>query len=146
MSKAKATTTASVSGGKYARREAVSVPDFQFENEETEYVKIMTEFVQAKAREDDHPDGARAGRVDNRPRTPPTKARLTVLETGELVSAIIPAMVRNQIEEAYPGGSYVGRSFEITVHAPARGKQYKTADIFEIDPETGGETEVATAE
>lgn len=132
-------------GGKYARREAVSVPDFQFENEDTEYVKIMTAFVQAKAREEDHPEAASRGRVDNRPRTPPIKARLVVLETGELVSAIIPAMLRNQLEEAYPGEAYVGRCFEVTMHAQAKGKQYRTCDVYEIDPETGGETEVGAS-
>lgn len=133
---------ASAGAGKFKRLEAVSVPDFQFENDETEYVKFMTEFVQAKARENDQQPGQRGGRVEAAPRTPPTKGRLVVLETGELVSAIIPAMLRNQLEEAYPDATYVGRCFEVTMYAPARGKQYKTCDVFEIDPETGGETEV----
>lgn len=137
--------TAPTDGGRFVRKETVSVPDFQFEEDEATYVKVMTAFVQAKPREQDAHDG-RTGRIESTPMSPPIKARLVLLDTGELVSAIIPAMVRNQLEEAYPGEAYVGRCFEIVVHPARKPKKYKTADIFEIDPESGGETEVSAAE
>ena len=123
----------------------VSVPDFQFsENESAYYVRFEGTMVRAAERDASVPTNVARGA--QAPMAPPWKARVIDLETGELVSALIPTMLRNVLEEAYPGDGYVGREFQVVMHAPKGKARYRTCDVDEIDFETGGETEVGSAE
>ena len=57
------------------------------------------------------------------------------LETGEEVEVIIGAVLKGILNDEYPNGGYVNRSFAIVQHN-AQGKKYKTYTVIEIDPET----------
>lgn len=120
----------------------VSVPDFQFsENESEYYVRFEGPIVRGADR--DPSVASNVPRGGQAPMAPPWKARVTDLEADELVSALIPTMVRTQLDEAYPGEGYIGREFRVVMHAPRGKARYRTCDIDEIDFETGGETEVS---
>ncbi len=128
---------------KFTKVQSVSLPDFTLaENERPYYVKITGPFVTGQPIEN-----KQTGLMESAP----TKCRAIDLEhpeagdpdTGE-VSMLVPSLVRNQIDLAYPGSGYIGRAFEIIMHAEDRKnkKRYRTATIAEIDVETGGESEV----
>lgn len=129
---------------KYTKVQSVSLPDWaMIDNERPYYFRVTGPLVQGKPVEN-----KQTGIMESAP----TKCRAVNLEdlsmgdpdTGE-VSLLVPAMVRNSLEVMYPGERYVGRCFQVIMHAEdrAKKKRYRTATITEIEPETGGETEVA---
>ena len=131
-------------GLKFTVKEQVSVPDFQFEDNESEYfIRPIGPIFRAAERED-APRPASSGPA---PMGAPWKCRIIDLEDMQTKSALIPAMVRNHLSEAYPGDGYMNRDFKVVMHAAnARlKKKYRTCDIAEIDLETGGESEVPEA-
>lgn len=135
---AKNTTTRKPSGKKYTVISEVTLPDFQFDEFDYEYlIRFDGPIIQAPARDD-----GRTPRPGDKAKTPPFKARIIDLETGELYSAIIFSMLRNRVLENYPDESYVGRDFVVIKHAKEKGKDYFGCTVNEIDLETGGESEL----
>lgn len=87
-------------------------------------------------------EGEKVGKYD----TPPFLLPVIDLSTGEEALAIAYSVLRKELESAYPGDGYVGRSFSIT-QLKAEGKSYALWAIAEIEVEeeesVAGEPEAA---
>lgn len=121
---------------KYSIKSKVSLPDFTFAENEREYIFQPEAAIIRPDPTIDTDDTRRDGMGQ------PHKMRMVNLETGELVSALVPSLLAKQLIEAYPADRYVGRCFVVVMHAPKRPKRYRTCEVSEIDLETTGESEV----
>ena len=78
---------------------------------------------------------------------PATIANVTDLETGEMGVVICATVMSKEIAENYPGETYVGKSFAVTlIRVPE--KKYNLYEILEIEPdeaEVVAEPEIVTA-
>lgn len=63
---------------------------------------------------------------------PPHLAHVTDLNTGEDGQIILGAVLVKELQENYPGDTYVGKSFEIVKHAPDGPKRYSLWTITEV--------------
>lgn len=77
--------------------------------------------------------------ADGKMKQPPFIAHVTHLESGAKGQIIVPTVLKADLEDAYPEGSYVKRSFLIVNKGKKAGKEYNTFELAEI--ETDGETE-----
>lgn len=64
---------------------------------------------------------------------PATLVNVTDLSTGELGLLIVNKVLAGQLEELYPKGGFVGKSFAITMKPAADGKRYKTFVLYELE-------------
>lgn len=64
---------------------------------------------------------------------PPHLVNVTDLETGELKTLILNTVLKSTIDEAYPGGTYVGKSFRVEKMPKKAGKDYHGFMIQEIE-------------
>jgi len=100
----------------------VTLPLFKLANNTENYFKFMAAF--------------RVGKVVDDKKEPPTIAHVVNLETGEEGEIIVGAVLKQEIENAYPNGEYVGRCFEIVKHAPEGARKYSLWNIAEVaEPE-----------
>jgi hypothetical protein len=115
-----------VSGPKFRRVQQVTVPTLKLENEVATPIKIETPMTTSSA--------SRVG-ADGKPEKPATVVRAIDLRTGEAVQVVVPTVLQSNLNTHYPNNSYVGKSFEVTMH-PQQGRQrYRTVDVWEIEPE-----------
>lgn len=96
---------------------------------ETRFVKFIDKIYQGEELKDDKRADKMAAAM---------LAKVTNLETMRDNLLIVNKVMEGEIDKTYPGASYVGKSFAITMNPKAAGKRYKTFDIWEL--EVTGET------
>lgn len=70
---------------------------------------------------------------DGKPaKNPPNVARCVQLDTGEIVQALIPAVMASELAKAYPQGVR-GVCVDVLVLPPKDGKKYALCNIWEIE-------------
>lgn len=74
---------------------------------------------------------AKEGEAEKKPATVCTAVNV---ETGEVVTLIVSAVVKSIFERDYPDNAYVGKSFCLVKHAKKEGKNYFNFSVDEIDP------------
>jgi hypothetical protein len=67
------------------------------------------------------------------PKEPATILPVCEIESGQLCEIVCNTVLKANLDEKYPGGSYVGKSFEIIKRAKREGKQYNAFEIYEIE-------------
>lgn len=118
-------------GGKFARTKAVTLPVFKLADDVPVYLTATGEMYEGKEQKP-----AKAG---EKPMEPATILPVVNVETGEVGQIIVGAVLEGILNETYPDGAYVGKSFEIVKHAKKEGKRYNTYSVFEIDPSAAAE-------
>lgn len=73
--------------------------------------------------------------ADGKMKQPPFLAHVTHLESGAKGQIIVPAVLKSDLEDSYPEGSYVGHSFLIINKGKKAGKEYNTFELAEIETE-----------
>ena len=106
----------------------VTVPQLKLEEEKTVCVRITKEMWVAPRTEVDEA---------NANMEPPTLIEGINLDDPKrgTVHVVAGAVLVSEIEERYPDGTYVGRAFEITMHAKKAGKKYRTYSGAEVEAE-----------
>ena len=66
---------------------------------------------------------------------PPTLVNVTNMETGEQATLVVNAVLKSTIEEAYPGASYIGKTFRVEKMEKKAGKAYHGFKIQEVEVE-----------
>jgi hypothetical protein len=112
---------------KFRRVKQITRPVLKLMPENPVYVKITAEIHTGNS-------AAKAG-SDGQQMKPAQIANIINLETGEEMQLIFPAVLERIMLDQYPGGEYVGQSFEIVKHAPRDGKRYSTFDVCEVAPD-----------
>ena len=109
---------------KFRRTKQVTVPTLKLESEKPAFVRFETQMTTSNT-----------SRVDRegKPEKPATVARVFNLDTEEYNQIVCPEVLKSNLNTHYPNESYVGKHFEIVMHAQAAGKRYRTVDIFEIE-------------
>jgi hypothetical protein len=106
----------------------VSLTTLQFKDGMTIIARFLTPIVEGKELK----AGARGPRMG--------KAYITTIQSrsGEMRTLVAGTVLRSEIAENYPDGSYVGAWFQITKHPPREDKgNYATYTITEIYPPKG---------
>jgi hypothetical protein len=71
---------------------------------------------------------------DGQPKEEPaTIAQVTMLDTGELYTFLVPAVVKSVLNEEYPKETYLGKGFAITQVGQKDGKRYKNYTVAELE-------------
>lgn len=125
-------------GRKFAVVRNVTLPVLKIEIEKPVYVTIreaMRLGSAQKAGRDDGKGGEKKAKME-----PATVTSVVDLETGEVKTLIVSAVIKGIFNDDYPNDSYVGKSFCLVKHAKKEGKNYFNFSVDEIDPEqpTGG--------
>ena len=60
-------------------------------------------------------------------------ANVTNLEDGKKYVVLLNAVVKSSLEEAFPDGGYVGKSFRIYGTGKVAGKRYKGYEVSQIE-------------
>ncbi len=102
----------------------VTVPLLKLVEEKAEYVQLTGAMFQGKEVK---------GTGDKAKMEPAILCHCINLTTGEVAQIIVNAVVKENLKEAYPDDSYVGKSFEIIKHAKREGKRYNDFSITEIE-------------
>lgn len=108
---------------KFERVKAVTLPTIKLEVDATYYITFDSEIRTEKTIEQTGPDKGKEKDIDI--------ATVINAETGQQGNIVIGAVLKNEIERAYPEAGYVGKSFEITKKKVA-GKRYNNFEVFEI--------------
>lgn len=110
----------------FKRKKAITLPTFKFIVDVPLFVKIL---------EPMHEGAVRLGRgkVADPDKKPPTLARVINLETGEEGQVILASVLKTELDEAYPNGTYVGLGFEMCKQKRKEGKQYDPYSLAEIE-------------
>jgi hypothetical protein len=111
---------------KFTKKKFVTLPLIKLADD-TEYFFRFDGAI-FKADDNDRP------RKESEPKEPPYLAHVLNLETGEMGQIITPAVLKSELEKAYPKDSYVGKAFSLQRHK-VEGKRYSTWDIAEIEIE-----------
>jgi len=104
----------------------VTLPLIKLEEETPVYVKITAPMFLGKEVK---------GTGDKAKMEPATLAHVVNLETGEPAQIIVNAVVVANLNECYPGDTYVNKSFQLIKHAKRDGKRYHDFSILEIELE-----------
>lgn len=73
-----------------------------------------------------------AAKAGEKKMEPATLIDVTDLQTGELAVIIAPKVLRGILDESYPGDSYVGKGFELSLHKK-EGKRYHQVMLAEVE-------------
>lgn len=66
---------------------------------------------------------------------PATICGVTDMQTGEVAMLLVPEVMKKNLDEAYPGATYVGRIFGVQKLPKRSGKRYFDLEIAEVEPE-----------
>lgn len=90
-------------------------------------------------------DGTEKTAPDGKPMVPPFLCDIENLQTGEKQVIIMNAVLRSELERAYPNGDYVGRAFAIARTGKGGGvdNRYATFRIVELEVDGFGELRAA---
>lgn len=127
-----AATAQAQAGRKFAVVRNVTLPVLQLKIETPVYVTIR-EAMRVGSKQ-------KAGKDGKPQMEPATVTSVVDLETGEVKTLIISAVVKSIFNDDYPNDAYVGKSFCLVKHAKKEGKNYFNFSVDEIDPAqpTGG--------
>lgn len=64
---------------------------------------------------------------------PPELAHVIDMESGEVAQIIVNAILKTELIDTYPNGTYVGKGFEIKKFKPTGGKRYAMIQIAEVE-------------
>jgi hypothetical protein len=78
---------------------------------------------------------AHVGKVVDDKKEPPTMARVTDMETGEVGEIILGLVLKENLFDAYPDDSYVGKIFRIAKNAPEGARKYALWEVLEVELE-----------
>lgn len=140
MAKAKKAAEAvnTSAGRKFKTVRNVTLPVLKVEIEKPVYITVKDEMRLGSAQKPGREDGK--GGEKKQKMEPATVCTVVDLETGEVKTLIVSAVVKGIFTDEYPNGGYVGKSFCLVKHAKKEGKNYFNFSVDEIDPEqpTGG--------
>lgn len=122
-------------GRRFAVVRNVTLPVFKVEIEKPIYCTIKDAMRVSSAQ-----GKAKGDKPGEAKKEPATVCTAVDLETGELKTLIVSAVIKSIFTEDYPNDSYVGKSFCLVKHAKKEGKNYFNFSVDEVDPEqpTGG--------
>lgn len=112
---------------KFKKKRAITLSTIKFEAEKPVYVRITEAMHEGKVRL------ARGKTASDDDKKPPTLCRVTELTTGEETQIILAAVLKTELEEAYPNETYVGLCFEIIKQKRKEGKRYDPYSITEVE-------------
>ena len=112
---------------KYNKVRAVTLPLYKPTIDQEFYVRFNEVIVQAK---DSRTDEEKASGQNE----PPMLANVTVLDTGEEMQLIIPAVLQAELSDNYENDGYVGKCFALTKLKKKDGKRYHNFSVIEIEP------------
>lgn len=118
-----------LNGIKFAVKKQVTVPLLKQKDDEAVYIKFVGAMFVGKEIKN-----KRDGSVEQKPAT---LANVVNLETGAPMQYIVGAVLQGTLEEEYPNGGYVGKSFAVLKLPQGDGKRYKNFQVMEL--ETDGE-------
>lgn len=109
----------------------VTLPLIKLENKTAYYLRFDGAMHQGKT-------------VDDK-KEPPIMAEVTNMETGEQGQIIMGQVLRENLNEVYPGDGYVGKIFEIVKTAPEGARKYSLWNIAEVEASDEAAPEKAPA-
>lgn len=112
----------------YTRKKAITLPTLKVNGGDTVFIKFDSAII-TKTKNELEKDGTQ--KTIN-------VANVVNLDTGELMSMVIPKVLDSNLRENYLDESYVGKSFEISKSKEKKGnvgKEYYNFFIYEIDSE-----------
>lgn len=133
---------------KYRKIKDVTLPLLKVKVGEEYYVKFTGPIHLGKEMAPKAKVDPRTGEVIEEKRAPAHIATIKNLETGENGMLIVATVMRKELEENYPGESYIGKSFGF-VQTKVEGKSYNLVEIWEVaepEPEDAGFVHVADME
>lgn len=118
----------------FKRKEAVTVPTRQIDDNETIFITVKAAFdIRDKV---DPKTGEVELEKDGKTVKTITVATVVDLQREDEVetpmSLVVGSVLQSNLERKYPEAGYVGKSFEITKR-PVEGKRYKAYEVFEIE-------------
>lgn len=124
MAKSKPVDSTAKSARKVVRHVTQSV--LRFAEDEARTVKILEAMRISAPR---NPDSKRAKAMG-----PATVMACVDIDTGEEGLVICNKVLASSLTEAYPADAYVGKVFEITIHAKRKGERfdYRPVDVIEV--------------
>ena len=72
------------------------------------------------------------GKIVDDKKEPPRMAQVTNMETGELGEIIVGIVLKTNLEENYPDGTYVGKIFRLEKISPEGARKYSLYNITEM--------------
>ncbi len=110
--------------GQTFKRKLITLPQLKFSDGATLYVRIESEIRISSVK-------GRPGK-DGEVMKPADVCDVTDLQTGAMASIICGTVLSEKLKETFPGGKYVGHSFEITQHK-VEGKRWRNYAIAELE-------------
>lgn len=109
--------TATTTAPKFQRVRSVTLPVLKLEKGQTRYIAVLSAMHKGK-KIDDQKEAA-------------TIIRAVDMTTGEEGQIIVPTVMEKELIENYPGESYVGRGFEVTLTRVPE-KRYNIVSLAEV--------------
>lgn len=109
-------------------KRAVTLPAIVLKEGETRCLRI-TEAMHVSAAKADKKN------KEGKEMDPATVCAAVDVESGEMGNFVVPAVVRGNLEEKYPGDAYVGCVFQITHMGKRAGKRYADFTVIELEAE-----------
>ena len=116
------TENTAATSGKFTRKAAVILPVLKMQEEKPIFFQPVAPFYIGKPVE-----------KDGKEEKPADLLKVVNLETGEEALVVAGAVLKGNLEEAFPDAGYVGKKFEATKHAKQNGKRYNTYSLYEIE-------------
>lgn len=102
--------------------------DFKWEEGKNYYFTFLGK-MEVRA---EHENTGKGKGKSKRTMEPPTVAKVRNLQNNKEFELIISSVPKARLEEAYPNGEYVGKSFHMIKHPKAEGKRYNRFTVEEI--------------
>lgn len=118
-------------GGKTYARKLVTLPHKKFADGVAMLVKPLAPMYKGQAQLD-RKSGKPLLDEEGNPKQPVDMMKCEDLATGQPHTIIVGAVLKERLEEAYPGAAYVGKLFEFTQHK-IEGKRWRDYAISELE-------------
>ena len=128
MAKNDNAAAAAPAGLKFDVKRRIVVPTMKVELNKTIYIRCEQQIEARKKMEDEKQADGSMKPVEKTIEI----ARVTNLETGEVVEFVAGTVLMSELSQAYPDGSYVSKSFRI-LKKDVPGKRYKDYELDEIE-------------
>lgn len=106
----------------FKRKQAVILPQLKLQDDVPVHVQIVSPIYLGKEIKESNGETSQADLM-----------RVVDMTTGEECQMIVGTILKASLEESFPESGYVDKCFEITRHAKAEGKRYKTYALYEIE-------------
>lgn len=120
----------------FTRKQAISLPSISLEENKIRYFRFDAIIVKGTRGSSEAAAGPESGRVDTTQRKqkePPYLVVVTDMETGEKGMLIVNAVLYSTMKQMFPNDGYVGKTFEVEKLPKAKGKDYHTFNVYEVE-------------